>query len=249
MKLEWRGEQRWVVAMAAVSLVLGAMLGVQVHARRLRGATASGRQARAVVGMLTAAETQLENQRAEIQRLREQLARYEQEAADERGLTRLMKEELETFRIMLGVLPVQGPGVELVLDDSTMRVDDKVGGQEVYVIHDFDLVQIANELWAAGAEAISLNGQRLVTGSAIACSARLITVNNVAISRPFTFLAIGNKANMVSALNIRDGLLDRLRVLQFHVKLTPRDEIIIPALSVMPKYQYAQPVVAEEASR
>jgi uncharacterized protein YlxW (UPF0749 family) len=222
------------------------MLGVQVHSQQQRGATRVGRQTSALIARLTTAEDQLDKQREEIERLRGLLAQYEKEAAGEKGFVRLMTEELRDSRIALGLLPLKGPGVELELGDSTLRAGGQIGDQEVYVIHDFDLVQIANELAAAGAEAISLNGQRLISGSAITCSARLIKVNDVTISSPFTFLAIGNKQNLMSALNIRDGVLDRLRVLQFQVKLTPNDEIVIPPIAVARKYEYAEPVTKEE---
>jgi hypothetical protein len=50
---------------------------------------------------------------------------------------------------------------------------------------------------------------------------------------------------MVSALNIRDGVLDRLRVLQFPVKLTPKDVVVVPPIAVTPKYQYARSAAKE----
>lgn len=236
----------WVIPLTAVCLVLGALLGVQVHTQSIRGETKVGRQTSALVGMLTAAEARLEEQQQEIKRLRSRLTEYEQLATSERGLAKLMSEELRTYRIALGLVPVEGPGIELELDDSTMRSSDEFGGQDLYVVHDFDLVQVANELWAAGAEAISLNGQRLITGSAITCSARLIRVNNVTIASPFTFLAIGNREKLTSALNIRDGVLDRLRLLQFQVKLTPQQKLEIPPIPFTPEYEYAEPFVEEK---
>jgi uncharacterized protein YlxW (UPF0749 family) len=236
----------WVVPLTVVCLVLGGLLGVQVHTQSLRGETQVGRQTSALVGMLTASEARLEEQQQEIERLRGRITEYEDLASSEKGLARLMSEELRLARIALGLVPVTGSGIELTLGDSTMRSDGGFGGQEVYVVHDFDLVQIANELWAAGAEAVSLNGQRLITGSAITCSARLIRVNNVTIASPFTFLAIGDKEKLISALNIRDGVLDRLRVLQFQVKLTPQGQIVIPPIPFTPEYEYAQPVEKEE---
>jgi len=238
--------KHWLISMTVVCLVLGGMLGVQVHTQQARGLTEVGRQTGALVARLTEAEAQLDKQREEIDRLRGLLAEYEHEAASEKGLVRLMTEELRNARIALGLLPVKGSGVVLELADSTMMAGNEFGGQDVYVIHDFDLVQIANELWAAGAEAISINGQRLIGGSAITCSARLIKVNDVTISGPFTFNAIGDKKNLMSALNIRDGVLDRLRVLQFQVKLTPQDGIIVPPIAVPPKYEHAQPVQKED---
>jgi uncharacterized protein YlxW (UPF0749 family) len=237
--------KRWVIPFTFVCLVLGAMLGIQVHTQRLRGDTMVGRETSALVGMLTRNEAQVGEQQEEIQQLRARLTEYEKEASSEKGLTRLMSEELHTARIALGVVEVKGPGIVLQISDSTMRASDEIGGQDVYVIHDFDLLQIANELWCAGAEAVSLNGQRLITGSSIACSARLIEVNSVTVGSPFTFQAIGDRDKLISALNIRDGVLDRLRVLQFPVKLTPKDSVAIPPISVTPKYTYARPVEKE----
>jgi uncharacterized protein YlxW (UPF0749 family) len=239
------GSKRWVIPFTFVCLVLGSMLGIQVHTQRLRGATQVGRQTSALVGMLTRNEAQVQQQKQEIDQLRARLAEYEKEAASEKGLTRLMNEELRAARIALGTVELKGPGIELEIADSTMRTSDEFGGQDWAGVHDFDLLQIANELWCAGAEAISLNGQRLITGSAIACSARLIEVNGVTVASPFVFHAIGGKEKLVSALNIRDGVLDRLRVLQFPVKLAPKDDIVIPPIAVASKYEYARPVEKE----
>jgi len=233
--------------MVVVCLVLGALVGVQVHSQKLRGDTEVGRQTGALVSMLTTSQAQLDQHQKEIERLRARVAEYELEVANERGMARLRNEELQHRQIALGLLPVGGPGIQLVLGDSTMRAGDATGTETLYVIHDFDLVQVTNELWAAGAEAVALNGQRLIPGSAITCSARLISVNDVTISAPFTFLVIGNKENLVSALNIRDGMLDRLRVLQFQVELTPLDEVVIPPVAVPPQYEYAQPITGEES--
>ena len=236
---------RWVVPMTVVCLVLGGMLGIQVHSQQLRGASQVGRQTSAVVDMLTRSAAQVEQQQEEIERLRGLVAEYEKEAAGEKGVARIMQEELHTSRIALGTVAVKGPGVEMELSDSTMRAGGEFGAQDLYVIHDFDLLQIANEMWSAGAEAVSINGQRLLTGSAIACSARLIAINNITIASPYVFKAIGDKDKLMSALNIRDGVLDRLRVLQFPVKLTPKDEVVIPPISVAPKYEHARPLEKE----
>jgi len=239
------GSKRWVIPMTFVCLVLGSMLGIQLRTQKLRGDTLVGRETSALVGMLTRNEEQVRQQQQEIQQLRARLAQYEKEAASEKGMTKLMSQELRTARVALGVVEVRGPGIVLEISDSTMRVSDGTGGQDLYVIHDFDLLQIANELWCAGAEAVSLNGQRLITGSAIACSARLIAVNGLTIGSPFVFQAIGDRDKLVSALNIRDGVLDRLRVLQFPVKLTTQEAVTIPAISVTPKYILARPVEKE----
>jgi uncharacterized protein YlxW (UPF0749 family) len=241
------GSKRWVIPFTLVCLVLGAMLGVQVHTQKLRGDVVVGRETSTLVGMLTSNEQQVKQQQQEIEQLRSRLAEYEKEAASEKGLTRLMTEELSRTKIALGTVAVAGPGVVLEISDSKMRQGEDIGSAELFVIHDMDLLRIENELWCAGAEAISINGQRVGAGSPIACSTRLIAINGVTVGSPFVFQAIGDREKMISALNIRDGVLDGLRVLQFPVKLAPKDKIVIPPVSVTPKYTFAHPVEKETA--
>jgi len=242
-----RGGRHWLLAITGICLVLGALLGLQIKTQVVRGETQVGRRTGALVAMLGETRAQVEKQNQEIEHLRVQVAKYEKEASSDKGLTRLVSEELQNSRSALGVLPMKGPGVELTLDDSTMKVGEGVGEQDLFVLHDFDLIQIANELWAAGAEAVSLNGQRMVTGSAVTCSGRLIQVNKMTVSAPFVFLAIGNKDNLMSALSIRDGTLDRLRRLEFGVKLIPKEEVLVPAIAIAPQYHYAKPALKEHA--
>jgi uncharacterized protein YlxW (UPF0749 family) len=246
MRAFWEAGKAWTLPVAGVCLVLGALLGVQVHTQQLRGATEVGRRSSALVGMLTNSQSQLELQVKEIAQLRAQVGKFESEAMSDKGVTQSVFEELQTSRVALGLLPVKGPGIELELGDSTMRRDNvEVGGQDIYIIHDFDLREVANELWAAGAEAVSLANQRLVAGSAIRCSGPLIQVNNTTIPSPFVFRAIGDRDNLVSALNMREGVLDRLRWAKFQVKLTPKDVVTLPAISIAPRFKYAKPVTEE----
>jgi uncharacterized protein YlxW (UPF0749 family) len=246
MRAFWEAGKAWTLPVAGVCLVLGALLGIQTHTQQLRGATEVGRRSSALVGMLTNSEAQLAAQAKEIEQLRSQLGKFEKEAMSDKGVTQRVYEEMQTNRVALGLLPVKGPGIELELGDSTMRRDSsEAGSQDIYLIHDYDLREVANELWAAGAEAVSLDNQRLVTGSAIRCSGPLIQVNNTTIPSPFVFHVIGNKDNLVSALNIRDGVLDRLRWAKFQVRLDKKDDVAVPAIAIAPKFKYAQPVAEE----
>jgi uncharacterized protein YlxW (UPF0749 family) len=246
MRAFWEAGKAWTLPVAGVCLVLGALLGIQTHTQQLRGATEVGRRSSALVGMLTNSEAKITAQAKEIEQLRGQLGKFEKEAMSDKGVTQRVYEELQTNRVALGLLPVKGPGIELQLGDSTLRRNGtELGSQDIYLIHDYDLIRVANELWAAGAEAVALNNQRLVTGSAIRCSGPLIQVNNTTIPSPFVFRAIGNKDNLMSALNMRDGVLDQLRWVKFQVNLTPKDDVALPALAIAPKFKYAKPVTEE----
>jgi uncharacterized protein YlxW (UPF0749 family) len=244
----WRkGGDRWLLPLSGILLVMGGLLGVQVRTQSVRGASEIGRRTSALAEMLSTNQVQVTEQKKEIEGLRARLAKYEATAANDQGMTKIINEDLQNSKMALGLMPVKGPGIVLELRDSTMRTSKEVDNADLFVLHDSDLIQVANELWADGAEAVSVNGQRLVAGSAIVCSGRLIQVNHASIAVPFVFTAIGDQKAMLSGLNIRHGVLDTLKALEFQVKLTPKDDLEAPAIAIAPKYQYARPVTREVA--
>ncbi len=99
--------------------------------------------------------------------------------------------QIERLRAIAGFLPVTGPGVRIVVDDAP-------GGDDSGRIRDEDLAILVDGLWNAGAEAISINGQRLTALAPIRSSGIAIHVNNKPISPPYVVLAIGDKASLQS---------------------------------------------------
>ncbi|MBU2697470.1 DUF881 domain-containing protein [Nocardioides sp. WV_118_6] len=94
---------------------------------------------------------------------------------------------------LTGFAPVRGPGVRVVVDNP-----DYAGPNEV--IRDSDLALLVNGLWEAGAEAVSINGQRLSAVSAIRNSGEPIEVNSVGIAPPYTVVAIGDPRSLSADL-------------------------------------------------
>lgn len=90
---------------------------------------------------------------------------------------------------LTGFRPVSGPALRVVLDSSPYAdVDNRV--------RDSDIAQLVNALWGAGAEAITVNGQRVTARTGIRTSGSAIEVNGVGIAPPYTILAIGNTDDM-----------------------------------------------------
>ena len=98
----------------------------------------------------------------------------------------------------------------------------------LYVIHDDDLLRVINELRAAGAEAISVNGQRLTGISEIRCAGPTLSVNNVRSSAPFEIRAIGDKKSLESALRMRGGVAETLGVWGIQIDIKTSDNVYIP---------------------
>ena len=128
-----------------------------------------------------------------------------------------------------------GEGVIITLHDSDKAA--KLGENEnAYIIHDDDLLRVVNELRAAGAEAVSINGQRLTALSEIRCAGPTLSVNNVRSSAPFEICAIGDKKTLNNAITMRGGIVDTLAVWKIKVEVETSDEIVIPPYEgVVPK--------------
>ena len=95
-------------------------------------------------------------------------------------------DEVDRLSLRSGVGPATGPGVQIIADDNPNADSDRSR------VLDGDLQKLVNGLWQAGAEAISINGERLTTLSAIRHAGSAITVNYTSLSRPYKILAIGD---------------------------------------------------------
>ena len=121
------------------------------------------------------------------------------------------EEALKKNNILIGLTDVEGEGVTITLKDNTsissgsLSITDDVSN---YLVHNSDLISVVNELKNAGAEAISINDQRIVINTAINCAGNVITVNDQKISSPFVIKAIGNSSYMYSALTRPGGIIE-----------------------------------------
>lgn len=146
---------------------------------------------------------ELESDRAGLQEtlsgLRQEVAGIEKQAAARQGLYRGYTVELERLSMLAGLVSVQGPGLEVELSDNQRPPEDAVDPNN-YIIHDYDVRILVNALWAGGAEAIAVNGQRVVESSAIRCVGATILVNNARVGSPFRIEAVGDHRGLRASL-------------------------------------------------
>jgi uncharacterized protein YlxW (UPF0749 family) len=127
-------------------------------------------------------------------------------------------------------MPLVGKGVIVTIDDSNSGA---MGGdnKNLYIVHDEDLLRVVNELRAAGAEAISINGQRLTANSEIRCTGPTVVINETRLAAPFIISAIGNPQTMESSLKIRGGVLENFKFWGIKAEVKIDDNVKIPLLS------------------
>jgi len=154
-----------------------------------------------------------------------------------------LAEELKNAMMLAGMSDVEGPGVTVTLNDSKENVAGAAGiDTSNYIVHDRDLRDIVNELVSSGAEAISINGERITGKSSIRCVGPTVTINGNYHSAPFVIRAIGDPNTLEAGLNIRDGVVDIMRAFKIEVTIAKSQKIQIPKYAGKATFFYAEPV-------
>lgn len=209
----------------AVLIAFGLLVATAaVQTARNAGAASTGRAS--LVSQIKARTVQVNARRARITNLRDENQSLQNLFLETTTQGRALSARLNRLGVLSGSLPVTGPGVKVVVDDAPGAVSDAER------VLDKDLQKLVNALWASGAEAISINGQRLTNLSAIRFAGAAITVNFVSLSRPYTVLAVGNPdtmpARFVETEHGRDWLdLRAVNHLQF--TMTSEESLRLPA--------------------
>ena len=220
------------VLIAIVFMVLGFMLSVQykvtVQQRTIRMDRVEDLSER-----LKAMETENKHLLQEINELRK------------KGADRAKDHGQERLQLLAGTTAVEGAGIEVVLDDSAIPKKANEN-PNLYIIHDEDLLRVLNELRAAGAEAISLNDQRIVAMSEVRCAGPTVSVNNIRSAPPYVIKAIGAPKTLTSALRLRGGVVETFEFWGIQVKIKSQDKVQIPALKAPRNFEYAKSVETKE---
>ncbi|WP_456845037.1 DUF881 domain-containing protein [Cellulomonas sp. P5_C6] len=171
------------------------------------GATAATLALRQPAGSVQAARSLLEKQieqrsveadatQSDIAAMTTQIATLQADLLGDEGQS--LRDQVEADSVHSGVVAVTGPGLRLVLTDAPS--DDPDTEDPELRVQDVDLQVVVNGLWAAGAEAVAVNGERLTAMTAIRSAGDAVLVDLVALSSPYTVEAIGDAVGMQTAL-------------------------------------------------
>ena len=138
----------------------------------------------------------------------EKVREMEKDLSNEEQIFFNLAEDAEKYRMFLGKIKVQGPGLEVKLEDSEYRPEDE--NPNHYIVHEHHIFKVINEMLIAGASAIAINGQRINHNSYIVCTGPVITVDGNQFPAPFTISALGDSDVLVSALTMTGGIRDQL---------------------------------------
>jgi uncharacterized protein YlxW (UPF0749 family) len=226
----------WAVALVCV--VLGFMLAMQFRVQQQAAfKEATGYQrAQELVGQLQTAEKERDALMSELEELRTNMRNTANNQAEFKDLAL----QLELAQLYAGLIPVSGPGVTLVMNDSNRPVTPGENPNN-FIIHDEDVLRVVNELAAGGAEAISINEQRITGRSEIRCTGPTITINGVRTAPPIMIKAVGDPVQLESAINMRGGIGESLRQWGIQIVVKKETHLTVPAYKGSLKLQHGTP--------
>jgi len=233
-----RGSSRFVLTAVCVSI--GVLLAVQIRsAGNLTSAVPDLRTSEMRV-MLMDAMRQNQILQEGLAELRRKVRDYELSLTEGEGALGLLRTELDRARLLAGITPVRGPGLIITLSDSKrppVHGDDPT----LFIIHDEDILKLVNVLRAAGAEALSVNGERLLASTEIHCAGPAISINNTRVAAPFEITAIGNPAAMESSLRMRGGIVETLGYFGMEIAITQHTTLEAPGFTRPLRFEWAKP--------
>ncbi|WP_433168724.1 DUF881 domain-containing protein [Kribbella sp. CA-247076] len=212
------------VMLVAAAVVLGFLLAVAAS-QNYRSAPEAEKQRKELITRIDQADSQLTTMRTRQTQLADEVRRLQAAGLSNTSAGTALQQQLDALELQTGAIAVTGPGIKAVVDDA--KDADKEGR-----LLDVDLQQLVNGLWTAGAEAISVNGHRLTSMTAIRGAGSAITVDYSSLTPPYTVLAIGDTATMPARFaQSSGGQWVQYLVSNFDVRMTitTEESLLVPA--------------------
>jgi uncharacterized protein YlxW (UPF0749 family) len=232
----------WQLTLGAALLGLGFLIAAQLAAEgpRVRYTT---QERSPLVETATELQAQQEDLKADILDRRERIQELERSGAGSAETVRDLNDQLLDARIAAGLIPLTGTGLVLQLEDSLEPVAPDANEAD-YLVGARDIRTVVEELWAAGAEAVAVNGERITPTSAIIEIGPSILVNSAYLVPPYQVTAIGPD-DLYQRISASPGFVDLIRARAetygIRISFAEPDSVDIPAFAGTVTLRYARP--------
>ena len=183
----------WAVLVPVVALLAGLLFATS-------GRTAQGTDLRAgevtqLSSLIAQRNKAIAAQETQLRELQNQVQRLTDLAASRDTAVAAAQARAEAGALSAALVPLTGPGVEIVLDDAPRRPDGTLpvdARPDDLVIHQSDVQAVVNAVWAADADGVAVMGQRLIATSAVRCVGNTLLLQGRTYSPPFVVTAVGD---------------------------------------------------------
>lgn len=169
--------------------------------------------------------------------LSKKLGKYEGSGQGNKSVLDTLNNELKDTKLFYGYSTVYGPGIKITINDRHQNIYDNPDVM-FDITHNWDLLYLVNDLKNAGAEAISINGKRIVGNTSITCEGLVIMVNGEYIVPPFEISAIGDPEALMYSLNLPESHYKDMESRKLYLKVERKDKIKIDPISTLNQIKY-----------
>lgn len=224
------------------SVIIGVLLATQLKVK-------VDNYVPATIDAIQSTKSEIEQINIEIKEMEENIKAKEEELEilmninqGNEDIIDVLSEDIRKNKISSGQMDLVGPGISISMYDNP---EERMFGYDLNndVIHDIDILNIINDLRVAGAEAISINGERVISTSEIKCGGPIIRINDRSSGTPFKISAIGDPKLLmasVSAPGTNGDILKNVYNKGFDVEV--EDEVRIPSFEGIFNFKYAKPL-------
>ena len=234
-----RSLRSWQAALALFLMLIGMLAVSQWRAARPLRAQLElpSRRTTEVAVLLKRQEEARRALEVEAHRLRERVRAYQRAAIEGQGVAETMAREVAHFRLILGLTPVEGPGVVVHLPSGGAP-----GGISPAQIRAADLSGLVNELWSAGAEALTVNGVRILATTGFRDRGDAILAGISPVRPPYTIMAVGEALTLQAALSLRGGFVEGLQSIGLRVVVQRQERLRLEGYRGPLLFHYSRPV-------
>ena len=189
---------KWLPALTLMCLLLGLFLSWEIQLQTAIKAATVDHKTETLISLITNLETENASLETQLATVRQETDTIIMNSSSSESQLKDSQHQLQQLQIRAGLTALEGPGIIITVDDNKniLTGDDP----NRYVIHYENLLSLVNDLRNAGAEAISINGQRIVVSSEIRCVGNVILINTTRLAPPFELSAIGDPSALAEAI-------------------------------------------------
>ncbi len=238
----------WQITLGVALLALGFLIAAQLasEAPRVRYTT---QERTPLVETANELQAQQDGLKARILDLRSQIQDVESQGEGSETLVRQLNAELQQARIAAGLIALTGTGIVIQLEDSKAPVPPD-GNESDYLVSSHDIRAVVEQLWASGAEAVAVNGERITPTSAIIDVGASLLVNSAYLTPPYQVTALGPQ-DLFDQLRRSAGFVDFLRARAegygIRVSLAAPGTVDLPAFVGTVTLRYSRPLASPSA--